>query len=38
MRLFFKDGLVAIAMGDGKNIPILIRVKDGKAKIVGLAR
>jgi hypothetical protein len=33
-----KDGFVAVVMADGKNIPILVRVKDGKAKIVGFAR
>ncbi|MCI0700885.1 MAG: hypothetical protein L0241_07365, partial [Planctomycetia bacterium] len=34
-----KDGFVAfITSGDEKMIPILVRVKDGQAKIVGLAR
>lgn len=32
------DGFIAVVSADGKMIPILIRVKDGKAKIVGLGR
>jgi hypothetical protein len=33
-----KDGFVAVTMADGKNVPILVRVKDGQAKIVGFAK
>lgn len=34
-----KDGFVAIiATSDGKQVPILVRVKDGKALVVGLGR
>lgn len=33
-----KDGFVAVVSADGKMIPILVRVKDGKAAVVGLGR
>jgi hypothetical protein len=33
-----KDGFVAVYRADEKMIPILIRMKDGKAKIVGVGR
>lgn len=33
-----KDGYVAIIMADGKMIPVLVRIKDGKAAVVGLGR
>ncbi|MFM8274501.1 MAG: hypothetical protein ACKODX_19520 [Gemmata sp.] len=33
-----KDGFVAFITADGKMIPVLVRVKDGKALVVGLAR
>lgn len=33
-----KDGYVAVVMADGKMIPILVRIKDGKAAVVGLGR
>ena len=31
-----KDGFVAVVMADDKMLPILVRVKDGKAAIVGI--
>lgn len=33
-----KDGFVAMISADGKMIPILVRIKDGKAQVVGLGR
>ena len=33
-----KDGFIAVVSGDGKMIPILVRIKDGKATVVGLGR
>jgi len=33
-----KDGFVAIITADDKMIPIFVRIKDGKAKVVGIAR
>jgi hypothetical protein len=33
-----KDGFVATVKADGKVIPILVRIKDGKATVVGLGR
>ncbi len=33
-----KDGFVAYVAADGKTLPILVRIKDGKAIVVGLAR
>ncbi|MBN9119862.1 MAG: hypothetical protein J0I06_11995 [Planctomycetes bacterium] len=33
-----KDGFVAVVSADGKMIPILVRIKDGKATVVGLGR
>lgn len=37
-ELVGKDGFVAIIEADGKMIPILVRVKDGKAAIVGIGK
>lgn len=33
-----KDGFVCVVSADGKMIPILVKVKDGKATVVGLGR
>lgn len=33
-----KDGFVAFVSADGKMIPILVRIKDGKAAVVGMGR
>jgi len=33
-----KDGFVAVFTVDGKMISILVRIKDGKTKVVGVAR
>ncbi len=33
-----KDGFVAVVSADGKMVPILVRIKDGKATVVGLGR
>ena len=33
-----KDGFIAVVSADGKMIPILVRIKDGKATVVGLGR
>jgi hypothetical protein len=33
-----KDGFVAVVSADGKMIPILVRIKDDKAIVVGLGR
>ena len=33
-----KDGYVAVIMADGKMVPILVRIKDGKAAVVGFGR
>jgi uncharacterized Ntn-hydrolase superfamily protein len=33
-----KDGFVAVVSADGKMVPILVRIKDGKAAVVGLGR
>ena len=33
-----KDGFVAIVSADGKMVPILVRIKDGKVTVVGLGR
>jgi hypothetical protein len=33
-----KDGYVAVIMADGKMVPVLVRIKDGKAQVVGLGR
>jgi uncharacterized Ntn-hydrolase superfamily protein len=33
-----KDGFLAVVSGDGKMIPILVRIKDDKAIVVGLGR
>jgi hypothetical protein len=33
-----KDGFIAVVSADGKMVPILVRIKDGKATVVGLGR
>jgi hypothetical protein len=33
-----KDGFVAVVSADGRMVPILVRIKDGKAAVVGLGR
>jgi hypothetical protein len=33
-----KDGYIAVIMADGKKVPILVRIKGGKAVIVGIGR
>ena len=33
-----KDGFIAVVAADGKMIPILVRIKDDKAIVVGLGR
>lgn len=33
-----KDGFVCVVSADGKMVPLLVRIKDGKAAVVGLGR
>jgi hypothetical protein len=33
-----RDGFIAVVEADGKKIPLLVRVKDGKGKVVGPGR